>query len=155
MTDQRMVTEKQHWYLYLVRGNDGSLYTGITMDVQRRFAEHQQLDPGLVGEGKSTGKSAGKSAGKSTGKSAGKSAGKSTGKSAGKSVSKSAGKSAGKGAKALRGKRPLALAYQIPVGNRSQAAKLEYRVKQLSKSEKEDLVNGALSIDSLDDYRPL
>ena len=143
MTDQRMVTEKQHWYLYLVRGNDGSLYTGITMDVQRRFAEHQQLDPGLVGEGKSTGKSAGKSAGKSTGK------------SAGKSVSKSAGKSAGKGAKALRGKRPLALAYQIPVGNRSQAAKLEYRVKQLSKSEKEDLVNGALSIDSLDDYRPL
>ena len=29
------------WYLYLVRCRDGSLYTGITTDVVRRFAEHQ------------------------------------------------------------------------------------------------------------------
>lgn len=29
------------WYLYLVRCRDGSLYTGITPDVARRFAEHQ------------------------------------------------------------------------------------------------------------------
>ncbi len=29
------------WYLYLVRCHDGSLYTGITIDVARRFAEHQ------------------------------------------------------------------------------------------------------------------
>ena len=29
------------WYLYLVRCRDGSLYTGITTDVTRRFAEHQ------------------------------------------------------------------------------------------------------------------
>jgi len=29
------------WYLYLVRCHDGSLYTGITTDVARRFAEHQ------------------------------------------------------------------------------------------------------------------
>lgn len=29
------------WQLYLVRCNDGSLYTGITTDVARRFAEHQ------------------------------------------------------------------------------------------------------------------
>jgi putative endonuclease len=29
------------WYLYLVRCRDGSLYTGITTDVARRFAEHQ------------------------------------------------------------------------------------------------------------------
>ena len=29
------------WYLYLVRCQDGSLYTGITTDVSRRFAEHQ------------------------------------------------------------------------------------------------------------------
>ena len=28
------------WYLYLVRCGDGSLYTGITTDVARRFAEH-------------------------------------------------------------------------------------------------------------------
>ena len=30
------------WYLYLVRCRDGSLYTGIATDVERRFAEHQQ-----------------------------------------------------------------------------------------------------------------
>ena len=29
------------WHLYLVRCRDGSLYTGITPDVTRRFAEHQ------------------------------------------------------------------------------------------------------------------
>jgi len=30
------------WHLYLVRSRDGSLYTGITTDVTRRFAEHQE-----------------------------------------------------------------------------------------------------------------
>ncbi len=30
------------WHLYLVRCRDGSLYTGITTDVARRFAEHQE-----------------------------------------------------------------------------------------------------------------
>ena len=30
------------WFLYLVRCNDGSLYTGISTDVQRRFTDHQQ-----------------------------------------------------------------------------------------------------------------
>ena len=29
------------WYLYLIRCHDGSLYTGITSDVTRRFIEHQ------------------------------------------------------------------------------------------------------------------
>ena len=29
------------WYLYLVRCRHGSLYTGITTDVARRFAEHR------------------------------------------------------------------------------------------------------------------
>ncbi len=29
------------WYLYMVRCHDGSLYTGITTNVARRFAEHQ------------------------------------------------------------------------------------------------------------------
>jgi putative endonuclease len=28
------------WYLYIVRGSDNSLYTGITTDVSRRFLEH-------------------------------------------------------------------------------------------------------------------
>lgn len=30
------------WYLYMVRCHDGSLYTGITSNVARRFAEHQE-----------------------------------------------------------------------------------------------------------------
>lgn len=29
------------WFLYLIRIADGRLYTGITTDVERRFAEHQ------------------------------------------------------------------------------------------------------------------
>ena len=28
------------WYLYILRCNDGTLYTGITDDVQRRFNQH-------------------------------------------------------------------------------------------------------------------
>ena len=28
------------WYVYIVRCNDGTYYTGITTDVERRIAEH-------------------------------------------------------------------------------------------------------------------
>lgn len=28
------------WYLYILRCGDGTLYTGITTDVERRFAAH-------------------------------------------------------------------------------------------------------------------
>ncbi|MED5385383.1 MAG: GIY-YIG nuclease family protein [Pseudomonadota bacterium] len=93
------------WYLYIIRGNDDSLYTGITIDVKRRFEEHsnQHRGPGIQ-----------------------------------------------KGAKALRGKCPLSLELQIPIGSRSKAAKLEYRVKRLDKYLKEALVRGDLSISSLE-----
>ena len=30
------------WWLYMIRTGQGHLYTGITTDVSRRFAEHQQ-----------------------------------------------------------------------------------------------------------------
>ena len=30
-----------HWYLYLIRCGDNSLYTGITKDVARRVEEHR------------------------------------------------------------------------------------------------------------------
>ena len=30
------------WHLYMIRCHDGSLYTGITTNVARRFAEHQE-----------------------------------------------------------------------------------------------------------------
>lgn len=32
--------EADNWYLYLIRTHQGTLYTGITTDVKRRFAEH-------------------------------------------------------------------------------------------------------------------
>lgn len=47
---------------------------------------------------------------------------------------------AGKGARSLRGKGELALAYHCVAGDRSTALKWEYRVKQLSKAQKERLV---------------
>ena len=31
-----------HWSLYIIEASDMSLYTGITTDVERRFAEHLQ-----------------------------------------------------------------------------------------------------------------
>ena len=45
-----------------------------------------------------------------------------------------------KGAKHLRGKGPLLIVYQICIGDRSTALKLEYGIKQLSKTQKERLV---------------
>ncbi|MGK0475673.1 MAG: putative endonuclease [Oleispira sp.] len=33
------------WFIYLVRNNCNALYTGITTDVERRFAEHQSGGP--------------------------------------------------------------------------------------------------------------
>jgi putative endonuclease len=35
------------WFLYIIRCGDNTLYTGITMDVQRRLAEHR----GIGGKG--------------------------------------------------------------------------------------------------------
>lgn len=32
------------WYLYIIRCYDGSLYTGISMSIARRFAEHQRQE---------------------------------------------------------------------------------------------------------------
>lgn len=46
----------------------------------------------------------------------------------------------GKGAKALRGKGELTLAFSAPVGDRSLALRAEYRVKRLTKRQKERLV---------------
>ncbi|ACT11652.1 GIY-YIG nuclease family protein [Pectobacterium aroidearum] len=46
----------------------------------------------------------------------------------------------GKGAKALRGKGELTLVFHCLAGDRSNALKLEYRIKQLSKNQKERLV---------------
>lgn len=36
-----MKSANTSWHVYLIRCDDGSLYTGITTDVARRFAEHE------------------------------------------------------------------------------------------------------------------
>lgn len=51
-----------------------------------------------------------------------------------------------KGARSLRGKGPLTLEFQEPVGNRSRASRLEWQVKRWSKARKEALVKGLLSL---------
>lgn len=33
-----------HWFVYMIRCNDGSLYTGISTDVERRLLEHRGRD---------------------------------------------------------------------------------------------------------------
>jgi putative endonuclease len=78
------------WFLYIIRCGDNSLYTGITTDVHRRFAEHR-------GKG-------------------------------------------GKGAKYLRGKGPLKLVFKKKTCTRSQALKMESKVKSIKKKEKEKLI---------------
>lgn len=54
-----------------------------------------------------------------------------------------------RGAKYLRGRGPFELVYQQAVGDRSVATKIEYCVKRLSRTEKEDLQQIPLLIDKL------
>lgn len=54
--------------------------------------------------------------------------------------------SATKGAKALRGKGPLALRFEYAVGDKSAAASLEYWIKQKSRKTKWAIINGERSL---------
>ena len=54
-----------------------------------------------------------------------------------------------RGAKYLKGRGPLTLVYSASVGDRASATRLEYRVKKLSRCEKEALINGATSLQDL------
>lgn len=95
-----MPTPKPPWFLYLIRCNDNSLYTGITINLERRFAEHE--DQGQ------------------------------------------------KCAKYLKGKAPLQLVFTSPAGaTKSEASRLEFYVKRLSKAKKERLALGQLSLEQL------
>jgi len=40
-TKTNTANQSADWFLYLVRCRNGHLYTGISTDVTRRFAEHQ------------------------------------------------------------------------------------------------------------------
>lgn len=54
-----------------------------------------------------------------------------------------------RGAKYLRGKGPLRLVFEQPIGERSFASRLEYRVKRLDRAGKEALVSGSLPLAQL------
>ncbi len=91
-----MPQAKSPWFLYIIRCSDNSLYTGITLDMDRRFEEHC-------------------------------------------SQSK-------KCAKYLKGKAPLQLVFTTEAGqDKSAASRLEYRIKRLSKLQKERLVAGEVT----------
>lgn len=51
-----------------------------------------------------------------------------------------------RGAKYLRGRGPLTLEFAEEVGNRADAQRLEYRVKRLSRADKEALIRGERSL---------
>ncbi len=87
------------WFVYILHCADGTLYTGITTDIERRIREHE-------GRG-------------------------------------------GSGAKYLKGRSPLTLAFHHAVPDRSVASKLEYRIKSLSRVEKQLLIKGDLAVQKL------
>lgn len=53
------------------------------------------------------------------------------------------------GAKYLRAKGPLQLVYQVELGSRSLASKVEYRIKKLTKKRKERIVRDRLAREAL------
>lgn len=77
------------YYVYMLRCTDDSLYTGITTDVERRFAEHASGEK--------------------------------------------------KGAKYTKNHPPKEIAAVWQAENRSEASRLEWRIKHLTKAQKETL----------------
>lgn len=55
----------------------------------------------------------------------------------------------GAAAKYTRAKHPLKLVFQAEIGNKSEASRVEYRLKKLPKGTKESLVRGMTSLSNL------
>jgi putative endonuclease len=77
------------WHVYMVRCNDGTLYTGITNDLEKRIAAHNS------------------------------------------------GKD---GARYTRSRKPVKLVYSEEAGSKSTAAKLEYKIKQMTRAKKMEMI---------------
>ncbi len=90
MPSDKTDMDEKSWFVYILRCADDSLYTGVTLDVNKRLDEHNGLS--------------------------------------------------NNGAKYTHGRRPVSLAYQESALSRSEACKREYAIKQLSRSEKEELL---------------
>ena len=84
------------WSVYMVRCSDGTLYTGITNDLEKRIEAHNS------------------------------------------------GKD---GARYTRSRRPVTLIYSEEAGSKSTAARLEYQIKRLPRSEKKKLITSAAQIE--------
>ncbi len=54
-----------------------------------------------------------------------------------------------RGAKYLKGRGPLTLVYSSVIGDRSAASRIEYRIKRLSRSRKQALIDGRSSLPEL------
>ena len=78
------------YYVYILRCGDGSLYTGITTDLEKRLNMHKGEIPG--------------------------------------------------GAKYTRSKGVLSIEAVFEAKDRSDASKLEYRIKHMTKQQKEELI---------------
>ncbi|VVE05979.1 GIY-YIG nuclease superfamily protein [Pandoraea horticolens] len=83
------------WFLYLLECAGGRIYTGITVDVDARYAAHV----------------------------------------------------AGKGARFTRAYAPSRVLLSLPFADRSAASRAEYRIKQLTASQKRALIAGELVCD--------
>lgn len=86
-----------NWFVYIVQCSDGTLYTGISTNVQRRLREHNT----------------------------------------------------GRGAKYTKSRGPVNLLVQFSGLNKSDALKIEYKIKQLSRSQKFCLIKKCDNLDQL------
>ena len=77
------------WYVYILECSDGTLYTGITTNLDKRLKTHNN----------------------------------------------------GKGAKYTKARLPVVLKVSFEAEDRSNASKEEYRIKQLTRKEKLELIN--------------
>jgi putative endonuclease len=82
--------DKDIWYVYMVRCSDGTLYTGITNDLEKRIEAHNSDKDG---------------------------------------------------ARYTRSRRPVKLIYSEESGAKSAAAKLEYKIKKMTRAKKMKLVS--------------
>ena len=83
------MSANNEWIVYVLRCKGGTLYTGITTNIDRRVNEHNMSSLG---------------------------------------------------AKYTRSRRPVALVYSEPAQDRSSASKREYQIKQMTKKQKERMI---------------
>ena len=87
------------YYVYILRCEDDTLYTGITTDVKRRFTEHREDKV--------------------------------------------------YGAIYTKAHKPKEIAAAWEVGTKSDASKLEYRIKKLGRAEKEELISNKADLSEI------